>query len=128
MMIIPRRAVAWSWLACLALSGCGGVPESAKDEPLLVSITVNVTAKGRPLELDSIALYKPTGEGVLSELPSGSTIATRVVPGTYKVIAIPSSTSPGASKIVTPAHQNPAETPWEIQVTSSGGVFDLKID
>lgn len=125
------RLKSWLLIAALggvSLPGCGGVPESALHEDELVSVSISVSAKGRPVELDSIAVYTPTGEGVTSELPSAGTIATRLIPGTYKVTAIPAATSAAAAKVVTATYQNPAETPWEIVVSSDGGTFDLKVE
>ncbi len=122
-----RRCAGLGLLVLLCI-GCGGVPESAKLEAEMVSISINVTSRGRPVELANIVLHKPTGEGVLGELPSGGSIATRVLPGTYKVVATPSSESPAAMKLVTETYQDPAQTPWEIQVTPAGGTFELKIE
>lgn len=115
-------------LSACVLSGCSSQPESLKNEDKLVWITVNVkAAKGRVPPLDSIGLYTPAGEGVVGELPSGSTITTRVLPGTYKVVALPSSSDGGAAKV--PAkYQSPTETPWEVTVGATGGSFDLTIE
>ena len=120
-------------MICLALSacvltGCSGQPDSMKNEAQLVSVTINIkAAKGKVPPLDSIGLYTPAGEGVAGELPSGSTVTTRVLPGTYKVVALPSSSDGGASKV--PAkYQSPTETPWEITVGATGGSFDLTIE
>jgi hypothetical protein len=109
----------------LTFAGCGN--EIAEEESKLTTVTVSVKAQGRPVELDSIAFYTPAGEGVGSELPSSGVVSTRLPPGTYKVIAIPSSVSPGASKVVTEKYQDPAQTPWEVSVTESGGSFDLEV-
>jgi len=122
------RLVSSLSLLVLFAIGCGP-PESAVQEAELVPVTINVKGpKGRGIELDSIAIHKPTGEGVTSELPSSGTISTRVVPGTYKVIAIPSSTNPNAAKALDPKYQDPAQTPWEINVTSGGQSFDLAVE
>lgn len=112
----------------VALCGCGGAPESALQEEQLVSISVTVKAKGRPVELDSIILYTPEGVGAASEIPSSGAISTRVVPGTYKVVVVPAAESGAAKKLVTDKYKDPAQTPLEIMVSSSGQKFDLQIE
>jgi hypothetical protein len=114
-------------LALLLVSGCGEVDSAAQHEAELVEASITIESdKGQPLNLDSIALYTPAGEGVTSELPSGGSITTRVKPGTYKVVALPSTTSPGAEGQVPEDYRDPQKTPWEITVGPEGGAFELE--
>ena len=113
----------------LALApGCSR-PSSDSRDAELVTVTVAVkTSKGRPVELDSISLMTPAGEGVGGDLPPNQIITTRAPPGPHKLGRIPASTSPAAAKLVTEAHQDPQQTPWEITVSTTGGSFDLTVD